>query len=598
MRARSFSRKQLNMPLITAMAQLATSRFAKTVAITVFLLCAWMYLLPSSLGGRTSLIVTQGSSMQPGLKAGDLVVVHKTGAARLQVGDVVLYPSKSLRRFVLHRIHGIDERGHLIMKGDNNNFLDPDHPARNDVIGKKAFAIPAAGRIPGAGSPVVAGIMTALIVLVLTAKFWRRRTTADPPALQIEHAVEQSEPLTVGPFAIVDRVRFGWAAAIAIIAIVGAVGVGVHALRSGGTASATGKAKASKEEFRHSGSFSYQGREPNAAIAADHKVSTGDAVFTNSTKKLNVAFDYELDGKDVADVQGTGKFELDIEDDNGWHITEHLDDAEVSEGTVHLSADLDLQDLRSRLRAFERASKTSAPLYRLRVRPLIELEKGPKSVRGATFAPMLTLVMDAVRLRPETLTGGDATAQYHPTAVVGEGLDAAAAKQAPRSHASIGRPVLVGVALLLLFAGLAGATAVGGDAIARDEREIEAVRSRDETIEMVMRELDISDDPPQEQPETWSEVVPPPQAPSAPLAMRERLRAEGVFFLPTSHMSFDRMPIYDISDLEEFIALAKMAEHPVILHGTADAENWICQTGSAYYVYSVESEPDSLRWAS
>ena len=117
--------------------------------------------------------------MQPMLHAGDLIVVRKADNSALRVGDVVLYPSNSLHRYVLHRIIKIDSHDRLTMKGDNNNFVDPERPARTSIIGKKAYSIAGAGKIPGVGSPVMAGISTALILLIVFAMLFKGQQAHD-----------------------------------------------------------------------------------------------------------------------------------------------------------------------------------------------------------------------------------------------------------------------------------------------------------------------------------------------------------------------------------------------------------------------------------
>ncbi len=66
------------------------------------LLCAlvgWLYLAPAQIGGATSYAVVVGSSMEPKLGAGDLVLVRPQ--ARYEAGDVVLYDDPQLRSKVL-----------------------------------------------------------------------------------------------------------------------------------------------------------------------------------------------------------------------------------------------------------------------------------------------------------------------------------------------------------------------------------------------------------------------------------------------------------------------------------------------------------------
>jgi signal peptidase I len=83
-------------------------------------------------GGRFQFRVT-GTSMQPGLVAGDLVVLASIDPERLAVGDVVLIRGP---RPLLHRVVRIDKKkGQVISRGDAAQGDDP--PANlTDLVGR------------------------------------------------------------------------------------------------------------------------------------------------------------------------------------------------------------------------------------------------------------------------------------------------------------------------------------------------------------------------------------------------------------------------------------------------------------------------------
>src|SRR3954471_12430061 len=120
---------------------------AKKLASGAFALaavaCAWFFFAPSWLGGSTSYVVTEGVSMQPRFHTGDLAVVRS--AADYRVGDVVAYHSHQLRNIVLHRIIGRDG-DRYVFRGDNNDFRDPEHPTRSQLVGKLWLHLPGGGR--------------------------------------------------------------------------------------------------------------------------------------------------------------------------------------------------------------------------------------------------------------------------------------------------------------------------------------------------------------------------------------------------------------------------------------------------------------------
>ena len=106
-------------------------RVVSLAAVVAAAAAAWFFLAPVQLGGSTSYAVIYGSSMEPHLHRGDLVILRsQSGYER---GQVVGYHSRELHRNVLHRIVGV--RGsHFVFKGDNNSFLDPEQPAAKPAL--------------------------------------------------------------------------------------------------------------------------------------------------------------------------------------------------------------------------------------------------------------------------------------------------------------------------------------------------------------------------------------------------------------------------------------------------------------------------------
>jgi signal peptidase I len=590
---------------------------------------AWWFILPVSLGGRTSLVVTQGTSMQPMLHAGDLVVVRRTDAGQLRKGDVVLYPAASIHRYVLHRIKSIDADGRLTMKGDNNSFLDPDHPTRASVIGIKAFMIPGAGKLPGAGSPAVAGIATALMLLLLVAGFTKGPRSGESnegdrstPAARTAHA-SRSTPVTrsatiapsgpvpsaLGRVKIINRTRLVAATIVGVAAAVGVSMLFLHArsIPTSGTTATSGSTAAAAQDYRHAGTFSYEGHEPNAAIQPDHRITTGEAAFTKSVRKLAVKFDYRVEGKDAAQASGTARLDLGIEDDNGWHITKRLDRVEVKGGVAHLRGTLDLHALRGKLRAFEKASGTIPPLYRLRLQPHVELDgSDPRPMAGASFAPELVMVMDSVRLRPETITGGDATKQYTPSAAIGDETAAAAAETAPGSTRKTTRPVIYGAAVLLLLLGIGITSALGAGSVVLRSGEARPREKADDRFDAMPAA--VATPPAHRSPDAAVdateglgiefEPLRPPAARRTPARRRDvmsvgdRLDREGIFYLPAAHTNLDSVPTHEVTEVEELTTLARMSNRAVIKHGRRGGNDWIVKTDHAHYVLREPGSTD------
>jgi len=152
--------------------QLRVSRtcFKRKILLTlgVLPLVAWaLWFRPEFLGGRVDYILVGGRSMLPTLHGGDLVVVQREPAYR--VGDVVAYRSEGLDTTVMHRIVQRDG-DRFVTQGDNNDFLDEDHPTTDDVMGTLWFRVPHGGKALAAlTSPAVLGVVSVAVGALMWA---------------------------------------------------------------------------------------------------------------------------------------------------------------------------------------------------------------------------------------------------------------------------------------------------------------------------------------------------------------------------------------------------------------------------------------------
>lgn len=143
---------------------------APVVAVGV-LVCAWLVARPSQLGGPVSYAIVSGSSMEPHLHRGDLVVVRPRG--HYQVGDVVAYRADR-RVVILHRIIGTSGP-RFVLQGDANSWTDSYQPTASTIVGRLEHRIPRAGRVlDWLRSPVPFSLAVGVVSFLVGARYTRR----------------------------------------------------------------------------------------------------------------------------------------------------------------------------------------------------------------------------------------------------------------------------------------------------------------------------------------------------------------------------------------------------------------------------------------
>jgi len=126
------------------------------------LFAAWFLLLrPGFLGGPASYLIVSGTSMEPTLHDGDLVLLRKQGS--YSKGDIVGFQVEGGR--VIHRI--VDETAEgFVTRGDNKDGVDPWQPTADDTVGRLWFSIPGGGRfIYLLRQPLVLGALAASVAV-------------------------------------------------------------------------------------------------------------------------------------------------------------------------------------------------------------------------------------------------------------------------------------------------------------------------------------------------------------------------------------------------------------------------------------------------
>lgn len=379
-------------------------RFLRVTSLCVVLAAAaasWYFLAPAELGGSTSYAVVYGSSMEPHLHRGDLVILR--GRHDYRRGEVVGYHSYELHRNVLHRIVG-DRGGRFVFKGDNNSFLDPEHPVASQLFGSEWVAVPRLGAVlERLRSPRDAAIAAALAVLLLAgtgagpAVRRRRRPspsrTERPPGAPVTARTPPPAAPNGKPWA---------RSAVMALAIAGlaatafGVVVGVLALRQ-----PMQRTVPEPGLVVESGVFSWSAQAPVGAVYQRRSLRPSDPVFLRLVHGLRVRFSYRAQSRYPAALSGHGALDAVLSDGTGWRRRFVLAPRRSFHGTrLSLVGALDLPALVDAVRAFEAKTGEHNPSYHVDLVPHVRVHglAGGRAVRQ-TFAPSLGFDLDELRLQ-------------------------------------------------------------------------------------------------------------------------------------------------------------------------------------------------------
>jgi signal peptidase I len=282
-----------------------------TAAILLFAIVGWVYLAPPRVGGSTNYVITHGISMEPTFHAGDLAIVRP--ADRYRVGEIVAYHSTLLHVVVLHRIIAI-RGGRYVFKGDNNDFVDPTHPTRSQLIGALWVHIPRGGVVfHWLDSPAAAAVLCGLVGLFLvgTGQTKRRRrrrgNRGHGSARQGASPVTSSEhraPLGVS----VRSLLIGVATVTVVCAVVAAY--------------ATTRPAATRVihqiHYTQNGRVTYHATAPAGPVYPNGTLATGDPVFLQLVHRLDIKVAYRFAADAPARLHGTQQVLLQLTGPNGW----------------------------------------------------------------------------------------------------------------------------------------------------------------------------------------------------------------------------------------------------------------------------------------
>lgn len=287
-------------------------------AILVLAFTGWVLFAPPQLGGQATMVIVDGSSMEPGYHQGDLIIVRS--ADYYQIGDIVAYKHLQMGRYVIHRIIG-EELNRFILQGDNNTWTDGFKPSQAEIIGRHWIRIPKIGKvIAWLRKPVYFAFFASLLggVLMINwykdkSKNWKRKPKK---SLNIYHWVNaeflgksgETYFLTLGIFLII-AVIFG------VIAFSKPVEKNIP----------------QDIFYTHNGKFDYSAPAPEGVYDST-TIQSGSPVFLKLTCEIQVDYQYTLLGEALSGVHGTQSMAAVISDTTGWKRTIPLQTETVFQG--------------------------------------------------------------------------------------------------------------------------------------------------------------------------------------------------------------------------------------------------------------------------
>ena len=417
-------------------------RGLKTAAVVLLAAVAWLSLAPTGIGGPMSYVTTSGDSMAPRFQTGDLALIRR--ADRYRVGDIVAYRSALLGTVVLHRIVARD-RGRYVFKGDNNDFVDPSHPARRELIGKLWLRVPHAGLVlDRLHTPVATAVLTAAAaaLLLLLHGGRRRNRPRGGPARSRQGARPVPSPRPQ-----IDAQRILAASSVAFVAF---LALAVVAFTRPATSAATVEAPYSEHI-----SVGYHARAARGPVYQGGLLKTGDPIFLRLVRRVRVTVAYRVTAGAPHRLTGTIAIAVRLTSPTGWTHNMTLSSPTPFAGDRASSAvTLDLPRLRSLADRLE--TLTGAPVggaYTLAVVPRVDLT-GTLAGKPLTsqFDPALSFQVDALQMKPASSTSAGPTAGALEQRQKGT---VAAAASAPNRLSVRGHGLPVTAARWIALAGLA-----------------------------------------------------------------------------------------------------------------------------------------------
>jgi signal peptidase I len=393
------------------------------VILLLLALLAWIYFAPIRLGGHNEYILINGTSMEPDIKANDLIIVREADV--YQVGDAVAYRNPALNVVVFHRIVGKVLDG-FILKGDNNDWEDSYIPTYTDIIGKQWGHFTKIGKIfVFIRQPLFLAILVALtggitleFLLFNSKKKKKVRNSNQAPiskgfTQQIRNLFANSNkaaPDTSHPGSqpyldsremrsaklIKAREMNGTIEIVFLVlgfAFILSLALGLFAFLNPVTHLTT-----QQKLYQQTGSYAYTAAAP-AGVYDSQSLKSGDPIFTKLTCNLNFTFKYLLLGEGLNNFSGSYQTTAVLSDpSSGWTRVIPLEpQRSFDQGKFTSLVQMDLCTMQSIIKEMETQTGMAPYTYYLSINPLVVVSgKLEQAEFFDTFTAPLIFQMDAV----------------------------------------------------------------------------------------------------------------------------------------------------------------------------------------------------------
>jgi signal peptidase I len=385
------------------------------------LVCLWSYFAPVALGGSTTYVVTEGISMEPRFHTGDLALVRTQSS--YHVGEIVAYHSKAFHTVVLHRIIG-RAGSRYVFKGDNNNFVDFEHPAASQLIGALWLHIPGAGAtLESFSSPALIGGLVALGTLlfaggVFTRRRRRRRQARPGPGPSLAAAARPQRSLE--PVA--------GALAMLMLALVPFAALGLLSFTR-----PSSRRVPVAVRYEQSGRLSYVAHSRPGPTYANDLAVTGDPLFTRVLSTAEMRFAYELHALGTHALGGKASLYAEVASTSGWRTTLELGHAIYFHGdSAVITAPLDLTSLQALVARVQDATGVGGS-YTVTILPRVSVGGSVSALPfHAMFSPPIKFLLTPLELQPTVPATAAST-----TATASSAAPSPASQFAPSSTGSV-----------------------------------------------------------------------------------------------------------------------------------------------------------------